>query len=250
MKFLFLMRIVAFFFTLISSFQIIAQGDPNPERYYSSKEGGQLFIEQFINWDKKNSFLKGGVLFVGSSSIRLWPTSHYFKGNIINRGFGGSHLSDIIYYFDHIVEKYAPKTILLYAGDNDIADNKSPEQVLDDFIEFSNLVNDKIANCALVFIPIKPSPSRWKYWSKMKMTNNLIKLYVSDYDNLYYLDTATPMIGSNGRPIPDLFVSDSLHLSKKGYNLWSSVTNSFLDSISVKDNSLKINLDYIKNMFK
>ena len=172
------MRIVALFFILISPFHIIAQENPNPERYYFSKEGRELFIEQFINWDKKNSFSKGGILFVGSSSIRLWPTSHYFKGNIINRGFGGSHLSDIIYYFDHIVEKYAPKTILLYAGDNDIADNKSPEQVLDDFIEFTTLVNNKIAHCALVFIPIKPSPSRWKYWPKMKMTNDLIKLYL------------------------------------------------------------------------
>ena len=250
MKFLFLMRIVALFFILIFPFHTIAQENPNPERYYFSKEGRELFIEQFINWDKKNSFSKGGILFVGSSSIRLWPTSKYFKGNIINRGFGGSHLSDIIYYFDHIVEKYAPKTILLYAGDNDIADNKSPEKVLDDFIEFTTLVNDKIAHCALVFIPIKPSPSRWKYWPKMKMTNDLIKLYVRDYDNLYYLDTATPMIGENGRPIPNLFVSDSLHLSTKGYDLWSSIANSFLDSTSAEDNSLKITLEYIKNMFK
>ena len=90
-------------------------------------------------------------MFVGSSSIRLWPTSQYFKGNIINRGFGGSHLSDIIYYFEHIVEKYAPKEILLYAGDNDIADNKSPEQVFDNFIELTALVNDKI--CLLYTSP-------------------------------------------------------------------------------------------------
>ena len=250
MKFLTLMSIVALFFILIFPLQITAQENPNPERFYSSKHGKELFIEQFIDWDKKNSYSKGGVLFVGSSSIRLWPTSHYFNGNIINRGFGGSHLSDIIYYFDHIVEKYAPKTILLYAGDNDIADNKSPEQVLDDFIELTTLVNDKIDNCALVFIPIKPSPSRWRYWPKMKITNDLIKLYVRDHDYLYYLDTATLMIGENGRPIPHLFLNDSLHLSTKGYDLWSSVANSFLDSISSEDNSLKINLEYIKNMFK
>ena len=84
----------------------------------------------------------------------------------------------------------------------------------------------------------------------MKMTNDLIKLYVRDHDYLYYLNTATLMIGENGRPIPDLFVSDSLHLSTKGYDLWSSLANSILDSISVKDNSSKINLEYIKNMFK
>ena len=84
----------------------------------------------------------------------------------------------------------------------------------------------------------------------MKMTNERIKLYVRDYDNLYYLDTATLMIGENGRPIPHLFVSDSLHLSTKGYDLLSSVANSFLDSTSAEDNSLKITLEYIKNMFK
>ena len=157
------MRMVALFFILFLPVLIIAQKDPNPERYFFSKDGKELFIDQFIEWDKKNSFSKKGILFVGSSSIRLWPTKQYFNGNIINRGFGGSHLSDVIYYFDHIVLKYSPSIIFLYAGDNDIATDKTPEQVFADFIDLSTLVKEGIENCLLVYIPIKPSPSRWKY---------------------------------------------------------------------------------------
>ena len=88
-----------------------------------------MFIDQFIEWDKKNSFLKKGILFVGSSSIRFWHTSNYFPElPIINRGFGGSHISDINYFINETVLKYKPHIIVFYAGDNDIAANKTPNK--------------------------------------------------------------------------------------------------------------------------
>ena len=229
-KALIVMRSVALFFSFYSF--LFSQTDPDPQRYFHSKTGKELFIEQFIDWDNKNTFVKNGLLFVGSSSIRLWPTNEYFSGNIINRGFGGSHLSDIIFYFNEIVSKYQPKVIFIYAGDNDIADKKSPMMLLDDFKKFADLVNEKIDECSIVFIPIKPSPSRWRFWEKMKEANSLIKTYVKNNENIFYVDTASPMIGNNGRPRPYLFAKDSLHLNGKGYDLWSSEVNSFLDSLA------------------
>ena len=229
-KTLIVMRSVALFYALYSF--LFSQSDPDPQRYFYSKTGKELFIEQFIDWDNKNSFVKNGILFVGSSSIRLWPTNKYFSGNIINRGFGGSHLSDIVFYFDEIVSKYQPRMIFIYAGDNDIADKKSPMMLLDDFKKFTDLVNEKIDECSIVFIPIKPSPSRWRFWENMKKANSLIKAYAKNNDKVFYVDTASPMIGQNGKPKSDLFVKDSLHLNGNGYDLWSLEVNSFLDSLT------------------
>ena len=97
-KALIVMRSIALFFSCFSF--VFSQSDPDPQRYFYSKTGKELFIEQFIEWDNKNTFAKNGLLFVGSSSIRLWPTNKYFNGNVINRGFGSSHLSDVTLYFD------------------------------------------------------------------------------------------------------------------------------------------------------
>ena len=122
--------------------------------------------------------------------------------------------------------------IFIYAGDNDIADKKSPMMLLDDFKKFADLVNDKIDECSIVFIPIKPSPSRWRFWEKMKEANSLIKNYAKNNEKVFYIDTASPMIGKNGKPKSDLFLKDSLHLNSNGYDLWSSKVNSFLDSLT------------------
>jgi len=229
------MRRVALFFIFIFFDNLTAQLDPNPERFYPSKVGRELSIEQFVEWDKKNSFFKEGVLFVGSSSIRLWPTKQYFDYNIINRGFGGAHLSDINHYFDLIVLKYKPKIIFLYAGDNDIAADKTPNRFLRDYQKFVELVDDSIPNCSIIFIPIKPSPARWKYWDNMKKANSLVNEYIKKSPNQYYIDTASPMINHNGRPKSNLFISDSLHLSTEGYDLWSSIVHPLLEKVMNKD---------------
>ena len=114
----------------------------------------------------------------------------------------------------------------------DIADKKSPMMVLDDFKKFADLVNEKIDECSIVFIPIKPSPSRWGFWEKMKKANSLIKVYAKNNEKVFYIDTVSPMIGKNGKPKSDLFVKDSLHLNSNGYDLWSLEVNSFLDSLT------------------
>ena len=220
----------------IFSCNLFSQIDPDPRRYYSGNNEDEDFIENFLRWDQKNTYVENGILFLGSSSIRKWPTSNYFDYlPIINRGFGGSHISDVNYYFKNIASIYKPRTIVLYAGDNDIAGKKTPEQVLEDYIDFIILVREHLPQTKIIYLPIKPSPSRWSMWNDMRQANRLIKMY-TDSDNMqYYADTATPMLDSQGKPLGDLFVDDSLHLSKKGYDLWSEILKPILDSLTMID---------------
>lgn len=125
---------------------LTGQGDPDPARFAKSPDGDEVYIESFEYWDEKNSVPDDAVLFVGSSSIRKWPTSRYFPFvPVINRGFGGSHISDVNYYLDKTVLKYAPRAIVLYAGDNDIASGKSALRVFEDYKSFVARVNEKLA---------------------------------------------------------------------------------------------------------
>ena len=215
---------------------LFSQIDPDPRRFYSGNNEDEVFIENFLRWDQKNTYVENGILFLGSSSIRKWPTSNYFDYlPIINRGFGGSHISDVNYYFKSIASIYKPRIIILYAGDNDIAGKKTPEQVLEDYIDFIILVREHLPQTKIIYLPIKPSPSRWSMWNDMRQANRLIKMY-TDSDNMqYYADTATPMLDSQGKPLGDLFVDDSLHLSKKGYDLWSEILKPILDSLTMID---------------
>ena len=215
---------------------LFSQIDPDPRRFYSGNNEDEVFIENFLSWDQKNTYVEKGILFLGSSSIRKWPTSNYFDYlPIINRGFGGSHISDVNYYFKSIASIYKPRTIVLYAGDNDIAGKKTPEQVLEDYIDFIILVREHLPQTKIIYLPIKPSPSRWSMWNDMRQANRLIKMY-TDSDNMqYYADTATPMLDNQGKPLGDLFVDDSLHLSKKGYDLWSEILKPILDSLTMID---------------
>ena len=215
---------------------LFSQIDPDPSRFYSGNSGDEVFIENFLRWDKKNTYVENGILFLGSSSIRKWPTSNYFNDlPIINRGFGGSHISDVNYYFNSTAVHYKPRIIVLYAGDNDISGRKTPEQVLEDYIDFVNLVRKYLPQTKIIYLPIKPSPSRWSMWNDMKQANRLIKLYTESDHMQYYTDTATPMLDGRGKPLGELFVTDSLHLSKKGYDLWSEILKPVLDSLTMID---------------
>ena len=213
---------------------LFSQTDPDPMRFYSGTSGDEVFIENFLHWDQKNTYPKSCILFVGSSSIRKWPTARYFgKFPIINRGFGGSHISDVNYYFNSIVAIYKPRIIVLYAADNDIDSKKTPEKVLADYKDFVALVHRDLPKTKIIYLPIKPSPSRWSMWNNMKQANSLIKMYIDSDKTQYYSDTATPMLDITGKPYSDLFVSDSLHLSEKGYDLWSKVLTFTLDSLTM-----------------
>jgi lysophospholipase L1-like esterase len=190
--------------------------DPDPARFEAE-------IAALEAWDRQNSFPRDAVLFVGSSSIRMWPTAEAFPDTpVINRGFGGSHTSDVNHFAERIVVKYSPRLIVFYAGDNDIEAGKSPQQVFDDFQAFAKLVHDRLPKTRIVYLPIKPSIARWPKWPLMQAVNAIVaKLSQSDA-RIIYIETATPMLGRDGKPRPELFLDDGLHLNAKGYDHWSN----------------------------
>jgi len=196
--------------------------DPDPMRFDEQ-------IKEFLKWDRQNSVPDDAVLFVGSSSIRMWQTHISFPGfKVINRGFGGSHTSDAIYFAEQIVFGYKPKVIVFYEGDNDIASGKTPERVFKDYKTFVKLVNKKLPKTPIIFIAIKPSSSRWSFWPKMKEANDMIKAYSDKNKKLFFADLAAPLIGKNGKPDDSLFLEDLLHLNEKGYAVWTSILKSVI----------------------
>lgn len=193
--------------------------DPDPARFTAD-------IAAFEAWDRQNSAPKDAILFVGSSSIRMWQTVESFPSRaVINRGFGGSHVSDVNHFAERIVLKYRPRTIVFYAGDNDIADGKSPEQVAEDFAKFVEIVRTQLPDASILYLPIKPSLARWQLWPKMRQANSLVHRYVEENAHVKFVDTATPMLGSDGKPRPEIFLDDGLHMNDTGYRLWTEILN-------------------------
>jgi lysophospholipase L1-like esterase len=191
--------------------------DPDPARFEQD-------IRAFEDWDRQNSFPPNAVLFVGSSSIRMWQSAECFPGvPLINRGFGGSHTSDVNHFAERIVLKYKPSVIVFYAGDNDIEAGKSPQQVFGDFRTFASLVHKQLPQTRIVYLPIKPSLARWTKWPRMQEVNSQVKKLSAADERFVYVDTATPMLSKDGQPRRELFLDDGLHLNAAGYALWSDL---------------------------
>ena len=186
-------------------------------------------IQAFERQDAENPPPKGEIVFIGSSSIRMWKTSEDFpEFRIINRGFGGSQTADSVEFADRIAIPYAPRLIVLYAGDNDISAGKSPEQVLEDTKAFFDLVHDALPNTRIAYLSIKPSLSRWNLVEKMRAANALIRAHTETDPRLQFVDIDAPMIGGDGKPRKELFIQDGLHLSREGYDLWNSIIRPYL----------------------
>ena len=201
------------------AFTAIGQALHSPENKWETE------IKRFEEADRQNPPPKGAVLFVGSSSIRLWQSlGKDFPGiKVINRGFGGSELADSTFYVDRIVIPYRPKMVVLYAGDNDLASGKTPQQVFEDYKAFVERVHQKLPATRIAFISIKPSPARASLLQSMKDANGMIKAYATHARKLIYIDVFTPMLGKDGSPRPELFGPDRLHMNSEGYRLWKLV---------------------------
>jgi lysophospholipase L1-like esterase len=180
-------------------------------------------IKKFEAADAKAPPAKGGVLFVGSSSIRMWKNlAGDFPGvAVINRGFGGSQVRHSTMYADRIVLPYEPKTIVFYAGDNDLAANRSPEQVLADYKAFVERVHAKLPDTHIYFISIKPSKARWKLIDNIREANRLVKEFSeSQPEKLGFIDVFPAMLNAEGKPRDELLGPDGLHMTRAGYELW------------------------------
>jgi lysophospholipase L1-like esterase len=180
--------------------------------------------------DQDRPFAEGGILFVGSSSIRLWDLQRSFPGMaILNRGFGGSQISDSIAHVDRLILRHHPRLVVFYAGDNDIASGKAPTTVAADFRTLVRRVHEALPKARIAFIGIKPSLQRWKLIDNVRAANAQIRRFAETDERIAFIDVDGPMLGWNERPRADLFVEDGLHLSPKGYELWTALVRPFLE---------------------
>ncbi len=209
---------------LIVSFCFAVTGQ---ERNFAQWEND---MKAFEAADAKQMPTKGVFLFIGSSSIRMWTdlASDFPDRKVINRGFGGSQIVDSTHFADRIVIPYQPKMVLMYAGDNDLNDGKSPEQVLADYTAFVEKVRAKLPTVRIAFIAIKPSPSRANLMPKAAEANDLIKRYSTKKRNLTFIDIYTPMLGPDGQPRKELFLADMLHMNRGGYDVWKKAVKPYL----------------------
>jgi lysophospholipase L1-like esterase len=182
-------------------------------------------IAAFEAQDRTNAPPKGAILFIGSSSIRLWKTlaEDLPEHKVINRGFGGSQIADSVHFVDRMVVPYQPKRIVMYSGGNDINAGKTPEQVAGDFKAFVAKVHGKLPETGIAYISIAPNPARWAQVERVKGANELIREFAKTDKRLSFIDVFPHMLGENEKPLPDIFVADRLHMNEKGYAIWKRV---------------------------
>jgi lysophospholipase L1-like esterase len=186
----------------------------------------QAEIDEFLAEDRASPPVTGGVLFVGSSSIRLWPeleNAFPNQGPVVRRGFGGSQMSDTAHWWRELVLPHRPRQIVVYAGENDIASGRTPKQVAQAFRRFVDEVRRELPETRISYVSMKPSPSRNQYLAAMRKANALIERFADTRPGLDYIDVFTPMLDARGRPRESLFLPDMLHMNAEGYALWQSL---------------------------
>ncbi|MBG3851007.1 SGNH/GDSL hydrolase family protein [Xanthomonas sp. WHRI 8391] len=188
-------------------------------------------MKRFADSDAQQPPPKHGVVFVGSSSIRFWDTlAQDFPGKpVINRGFGGSEVRDSTWYADRIVLPYAPRQVVLYAGDNDLNSGRTPEQVRDDVLAFVARIRRDLPKARISYLSIKPSPSRAHLLPAIVTANRLIKDALAPLPRVDYVDIYTPMLDARGKPRAELFREDMLHMTADGYAIWRKAVEPVLE---------------------
>ena len=185
-------------------------------------------IDIFIKNDSIQMPAANSILFVGSSSFNYWKDiSNYFPGYpIINRGFGGSSLTDIIYFNQETIIKYKPKQIYIYCGENDIAasDTITPAIVFERFKTLYKIIRTNLGSkIPVLYVSIKPSVARWSMEEKFIVANTLIRNFINKQKHTQFLDVHTAMLDKNGEVFKDIFIADNLHMNAKGYAIWQKI---------------------------
>jgi len=190
-------------------------------------------IEAFEKQDMVSRYPSDMAVFVGSSSIRFWETlaNDMAPHPVLNRGFGGSTLHEVNHYFDRIVSGYSPKQIFLYCGENDIAMTYTVQETFDQFVKFIGKCKTQLPDTDIVFISMKPSPSRWNIWNDYVEANTLIKNLCVLSKRLHYVDISEVMMNENGYPDESIFIEDKLHMNASGYDKWASVIRPVVDAL-------------------
>lgn len=189
-------------------------------------------IQAFKKQDSIKPPPQHAILFVGSSSFTKWTDvqSYFPNYTIINRGFGGSSLPDIIYYANDVIFPYHPKEIVIYCGENDFAADSTvnADTVFNRFKTLYGMIRAQMKTVPVAFISIKPSPSRRKYWKKMIEANILIRNYLAGEANTSFIDVFNPMLNGYNQPKPEIFERDSLHMNAQGYAIWQKAIEPYL----------------------
>lgn len=169
------------------------------------------------------------IAFYGSSSFRLWETmeADLYPLETINMGFGGSTYKDCIRYFDDLFAQLSPMRLVLYGGDNDIANGENPETILQDVQHLTQQIRSRFPNKAISVISIKPSPARTLFLDRIQQANQMLKQYLHDFDG-GYVDVYSAMLDVNGCPDKKLFTEDELHLNAAGYRVWANLLKEHL----------------------
>ena len=225
-----LIRTAAGFIATLFATLALAQSPPQSPLQRAAADRWEETLAAFAAADLKNAPPHGAVLFVGSSSIRLWDDlEEQFKdARVLKRGFGGSRLTDCVKHLDRLVITYQPRLVMLYAGDNDLAEGGSPEEVLERVKAFADGVHGRLPDTQVTFISIKPSPARRALIQKARAANELVRAYADTHPKVDYIDVFSPMLTADGAPRAELFRKDALHLNDEGYALWRRIIQPFV----------------------
>ncbi|WP_420153771.1 GDSL-type esterase/lipase family protein [Siphonobacter sp.] len=187
-------------------------------------------IQAFETQDQTTPPPKNPILFVGSSTFRLWSDMQesFPEQPILNRGFGGSTLTDVVYYYDRLIPKYKPKQIVIYCGENDIATGKNAKNTYLEFFRLYGKIRKDMPRVPVIFISAKPAPSRWDKRDAMQEFNRLVSSFLDGEEDADYLDVWPVMLNESLRPEPILFKADSLHMTPEGYRRWTEVLKPLL----------------------
>lgn len=189
-----------------------------PEAWYEAE------IRAFEDSDRVAMPAPGGVLFVGSSSVRMWGTlaADMAPARVLNRGFGGSKTPEVLAEMDRVVFPYRPSVIVYYCGDNDLGtDNTDSWAAASGFVEFAERVRARQPGTSILYMSIKPSVARWSNWPAMQRANLVVEAYCDSTEGVEFVDLGSCLLGADGRPDPALFEADGLHLNAAGYRLWT-----------------------------
>lgn len=208
---------------IITSFILLAaQSNQDPNRFRQE-------IENLITTNKSVSRDKL-IVFTGSSSIKMWSSlkESFPKHNVVNMGFGGSDMSELLYFTDEIITPFSPKQVFIYEGDNDIAKGKKTDEILSSADGVVKKIRQKLPDVPLVFISAKPSVRRWELRDEYVAYNKALEAWTKNQKNVGYADVWSPMLKKDGMVREDLFIEDKLHMNEKGYEIWQKVLKKFL----------------------
>lgn len=191
-------------------------------------------IKNFETEDKNNPAGEGIILFTGSSSITIWDSlkEDMKPLDVVNRGFGGSQMADLLYYAKRIILPLKPERIVIYEGDNDIACGTSLENIIYQTKELIEMINTNLPKAEIYLLSVKLSPSRQNLWELYKSLNMMLQKLSYEYSNVHFIDVCTPMLDSKGNAKEEFYTDDMLHMNTKGYELWTSVIKKILNKNS------------------